>query len=115
MPSEDPNKIKEFVVTRRDIVRSLAATVLFAPLIGSPKSQVLPLLAEDDPDAKDAGYVRDATILNAGRSSEFAGQHCLTCDLYRGGVAAKSGLCKSFPGRRVLPDGWCSQYEGYAG
>jgi hypothetical protein len=74
----------------------------------------LPLLAEDEPDAKELGYVADASLLEARLNEKFAhGQQCVSCDLYRGNFTAESGPCKTFPGRRVLSHGWCTQYEGY--
>ena len=70
----------------------------------------LPLISEDDPQAKSLAYVHDATTVDSAKNPRYqSGQACSNCALYLGGDKPQGG-CSIFPGKAVKATGWCSVY-----
>jgi hypothetical protein len=67
------------------------------------------LLSESDPQAKNFGYVVDATkVLAASNPTYKPGQHCANCFQFKPAKAgAAVGGCAIFPGKLVKANGWC--------
>ena len=100
--------------TRRTLLRALPAVCL--PAVGlSPlgaQAQSLPLLQEDNPTARQLGYVADAQRVDRQRFTQYApGQTCRNCELYGGEAADSQGGCQLFYGVEVKAAGWCSAWK----
>ncbi|MCO5976343.1 high-potential iron-sulfur protein [Ideonella oryzae] len=100
--------------TRRALLRALPAVCL--PTAGlmppSARAQSLPLLQEDNPAARQLGYVADAQRVDRTRFAQYAaGQTCRNCDLYGGEAADSQGGCQLFYGVEVKAAGWCSAWK----
>jgi len=66
-----------------------------------------PMVDAADPQAKNLGYVADATKADKVKFPKFAaGQACSSCALFQ---AASNG-CPLFAGKQVAAKGWCSAY-----
>jgi hypothetical protein len=83
----------------------LAATSLRDALAASPAA-ALPLLASDDPQAKQLKYVADARQASGAKPDST----CANCALYQGAYGSAQGPCQIFPGKAVKASGWCSAW-----
>ena len=64
-------------------------------------------LSEDDPKAKEVGYVEDVARAKGAK----AGASCASCSLYAGAKNSANGPCQLFPGKLVKSGGWCSSWS----
>ncbi|RKP55675.1 high-potential iron-sulfur protein [Pararobbsia silviterrae] len=87
---------------------SAAASLAYARLARADAQR----LSESDPNAKQLGYVEDASKVDKGRYSNYAaGQECSNCSLYQGQPGDDAGGCTLFGAKRVAAHGWCSSYS----
>ncbi len=96
-------------LTRRALLRALPVVCLPAAAL---HAQELPLLQEDNPTARQLGYVADAARADRQRFPQFApGQSCRNCALYGGEAQDAQGGCQLFYGVEVKAAGWCSAWK----
>jgi len=112
--------------SRRDFLKISGAGVLGAflgtQLLNQPLTafaqENLPMLKEDEPQAKALGYHADASKVDTKKWSRRAGpegakQFCYNCQFYQAkGDPKKSDAapCTIFPGKRVAAKGWCNSW-----
>lgn len=85
---------------RRSILKGLMGIPVIA-VAGFQTSAQAAMVSPDDPTAKALGYVEHSTV---------DGSSCANCVLYSGAAGAASGPCAIFPGKEVVPTGWCKSY-----
>jgi len=73
-------------------------------LLPRARAQGLPLLSEQDPLAKQHGYLEDAA-----RSPEPT-HTCISCALYQGSADSAQGPCQIFPKHQVKAAGTCKEW-----
>ena len=68
-------------------------------------------LEENDPQAKQYGYLHDASKIDAHRYANYKfGQTCANCSLFSGDSGQDWGGCLIFGDKQVAAKGWCNQY-----
>ena len=96
--------------TRRDALRTIASGTVLIPLAslvpGIARSQDMPKVELDDPQAVALGYIHE---------TENPEQMCLNCQLYTGAEGEEWGPCAIFPGKSVAAKGWCKSWVMKAG
>jgi hypothetical protein len=100
--------------TRRSLLQRAALALPLAPLavtslrdaLAAPAAAALPLLATDDPQAKQLKYVADAKQASDAKPDST----CANCALYQGPYGSAQGPCQIFPGKAVKATGWCSAW-----
>lgn len=98
---------------RRRFLTTLIAGAAAVPLLrfGTAHAADLPHLSPSDPQAKNFGYVEDASKIDPKKEPTFKkGSHCGNCQLYQGDRKAAYGPCAIFPGKAVKTTGWCRSY-----
>ena len=74
-----------------------------------------PKLEDDEPMARQLGYVHDATKTDTTKFPKRAGadgdsQFCRSCQFFTGEGDAEWGECTIFSGRLVNANGWCNSW-----
>jgi hypothetical protein len=91
---------------RRVLLRKIALAASVSAFAGAEaRAADLPLIAENDPEAKAVKYVEDTA-----RAREGMGNRCDTCSLYQGKDGATQGGCQIFKGKLVKAAGWCASW-----
>lgn len=71
----------------------------------------LPLVNEDDAQAKALGFVNVATRADAAKYKTYvAGSQCSNCALYTGKAGDTAGGCPLFAGQQVPAKAWCASW-----
>ena len=102
------------VVSRRSLVKNLAAAAAAVSILRSVKSRAadLPHLNVKDPQAVAVGYVEDAAQVDAKKYPAFVkGSRCDNCLLLQGSSGAGYRPCNLFAGKLVSAAGWCSGWS----
>jgi hypothetical protein len=94
---------------RRAVLFRLGAGVAILPLalLRSGPARADEPLSEEDPKAKEVGYVEDVARAKGAK----VGASCTSCALYSGAKGSVSGPCQLFPGKLVKAGGWCSSWS----
>jgi hypothetical protein len=75
-----------------------------------PQQSGRTLLDPSEPEAMAVAYVHDARTVDPAKFPAFeSGQTCQTCALLESGTGRMRG-CSLFPGRLVMPTGWCTAW-----
>lgn len=82
------------------------------------RADELPMVKEDDPQAKALGYHVDAKKVDTKKWAKRAGpeggkQFCYNCQFYQAkgdAKASKSAPCMLFPQKQVAGQGWCNSW-----
>ena len=102
------------VVSRRSLVKNLAAATAAVSILRSVKSSAadLPHLNVKDPQAVAVGYVEDAAQVDAKKYPAYVkGSSCDNCLLLQGSSGASYRPCTLFAGKLVSAAGWCSGWS----
>jgi hypothetical protein len=98
-------------MSRRTLVKSLAAAAVAASVLRSGRSRAadLPHLDVKDPQAVAVGYVEDAARVDVKKYPAYVkGSRCDNCLLLQGSSGAGYRPCNLFAGKLVSAAGWCS-------
>jgi hypothetical protein len=101
-------------VSRRSLVKNLAAAAAAVSILRSVKSRAadLPHLDVKDPKAVAVGYVEDASQVDAKKYPAYVkGSRCDNCLLLQGVSGASYRPCSLFAGKLVSAAGWCSGWS----
>ena len=98
--SQPENPARRMLLQR--VALGLAATSLT-----SLARAAVPLLSEQDPEAKKVHYVEAASRAKEAQS----GSDCSNCSIYTA-MGDTQGSCTLFKGKLVKAAGWCSAWSG---
>ena len=110
-PTPSRGAVSRNTVSRRTLVKGLAAAAAAVSILRSVKSGAaeLPHLDVKDPKAVAVGYVEDANRVDAKKYPTYVkGSRCDNCLLLQGAAGAGYRPCNLFAGKLVSAAGWCS-------
>lgn len=71
----------------------------------------MPMVDENEPQAKALGYVNVATRADTAKYKSYvAGSQCSNCALYTGKPGDAAGGCPLFAGQQVAAKAWCASW-----
>jgi hypothetical protein len=96
-----PENLRRRLLLKQIVLAASVSTLA----LGESRAAELPLIAEDDPEAKAVKYVEDGT-----KVKDAMGNRCDTCAIYQGKDGASQGSCQIFKSKLVKAAGWCTSW-----
>jgi hypothetical protein len=102
-------------LSRRELVTRMLCSAALAPVMGligtGAATAAAATLDPADPEAKELGYVADASKVDAAAEPTYKpDRRCVNCGLFDGKAGDAAAECELFPDKTVAAGGWCRQW-----